>query len=307
MDLLHLEHFLAVAESGSFSRAAQQVFRTQPAVSQSVRRLEAEIGLPLFVRSGHDVTLTEAGMRLVAYARRLLHLREEAMHALADLRHFSSGSVSIASIESAALYLLPGVIRCFWEQCPHIKVSVHRSLPHEIPREVLDREVDLGVVREEPTFGELRSLEIYSDTLIVVASPRHRLAGRSDLRIEDFGHERFIIHYPSTVIAETVVPLFQRCDTPLRMIAELWSFSTIKELVSENVGVTIVPRVTVLRELAAGSLVELPMEGLEVSRRYIMIFREQRHMSEPARKMLNIVARFDWSHWLESGVPRLQP
>ena len=111
MDLLPLEHFIAVVEERSFSRAAERVFRTQPAVSQSIKKLEQEVGTPLLARDVREVRLTDAGKVLLNYARRMLQLRDEAVCELSQLRSLNAGVVSIAAHESAALYLLPRAVR----------------------------------------------------------------------------------------------------------------------------------------------------------------------------------------------------
>ena len=111
MDLLHLEHFLAVVDEGTFTRAAERVNRTQPAISQSVRRLEEEVGAPLFARDVHDVTLTEVGRVLAESARRLLAMRDDALRQVAELRTLKAGRLTVAAHESAAVYLLPAPLK----------------------------------------------------------------------------------------------------------------------------------------------------------------------------------------------------
>ena len=111
MDLLQLEHFLAVVEEGSFTRAAERMSRTQPAISQSVKKLEDEIGAPLFARDVHDLSLTEAGKILVEYARKMVRARDDSMRDLGALKSLKTGTLTIAAHESAAVYLLPAPLR----------------------------------------------------------------------------------------------------------------------------------------------------------------------------------------------------
>src|SRR6185295_15879298 len=113
MDLLHLEHFLAVVDEGTFTRAAERMNRTQPAISQSIRRLEEEIGAPLFARDMHEVSLTAAGRVLADYARRLLGMRDEAVRQVSEIRTLNAGRLTIAAHESAAVYLLPAPLRAY--------------------------------------------------------------------------------------------------------------------------------------------------------------------------------------------------
>src|SRR5512146_940489 len=127
MDLFQIETFLAVAREGSFSRAAKKLFRTQPAISQTVRKLEEEVGEPLFDRSSREGILTDAGQVLRAYAERLLNLRNDAQDALVELRSLHQGKLVIAANEFTALYLLP-VLANFRRLHPMIKITVQRSL-----------------------------------------------------------------------------------------------------------------------------------------------------------------------------------
>src|SRR5262245_59769408 len=301
MDLLQLEHFLAVVEERSFTRAAERVGRTQPAVSQSIKRLEETLGVPLFARDMPDLSLTEAGRMLVEYARKMMRLRDEAAHRIAELQHLNSGSLSIAAHESAALYLLPGPMRQYFERFPDIKVAVHRSRPEDIPRQVMDRDMDIGFVKDQPPFRELQALEIHLDEMILIASPRHRLARRRRLDVTDLSEEPFVVHHLCSSTEQMILQLFESHGASCRIVAELWSFENMKHFVQQDVGVAVVPRITVTQELAAGALVTIPVDGLDMPRRTLMIFRAHGYMSDSAQRFVEIARSFDWDGWL-SGV-----
>jgi DNA-binding transcriptional LysR family regulator len=145
MDLAQLEVFLAVAREGRFSRAAEKLYRTQSAVSQSVRKLEDELGEPLFDRSSREGVLTDAGRVLQEYAERLLNLRGDAQEALVELRELQKGKLAIAANEFTALYLLP-VLAEFRRLHPMIRITVRRSLGSHIPDDVLRHSTELGVL-----------------------------------------------------------------------------------------------------------------------------------------------------------------
>src|SRR5262245_10390211 len=213
MDLLQLEHFLAVVEEGTFTRAAERVCRTQPAVSQSIKKLEEEVGAPLFARDVHEVSLTEAGRVLADYARRMVHLRDEALRQVTELRSLKAGTLAIAAHESAAVYLLPAPLRAYLQRFPDIKVGIYRSRLNEIPRQVMDREVDVGFVKDEPAFHELQWVEVHSDEMLCIASPNHPLATRSDVRVRDLGSEQFVLHHLCASTAEAISRLFEQNAT----------------------------------------------------------------------------------------------
>ena len=294
MDLHQLEQFLAVADAGTFTRAAGKLCRTQPAISQSIKKLEEEVGVLLFARDLHDVTLTEAGQRLAGYARRLLRLRDEATQSLDELKSLSAGRLSIAAHEIAALYLLPRLLHSYLRQFPDIRIGVYRSSLDDVPRQVLDRQVDVGFVTHEPMFKELQTVHICSDEMVLVAAPRHPFAKRAGLRVEDLGEERFVLHHVCTSTAAKITRLFEEHGTPFRICAELWSFENIKEFVQQDFGVSIVPMITVRRELAAGTLIRIPVEGLHIPRQTYMIFRDARSLSDSAHGLLNLVNHFEW-------------
>lgn len=298
MDIHQLEHFLAIVDEGTFTRAAEKVCRTQPAVSQSIKKLEDLLGTPLFARDTVEPALTETGKRLLEYARQIVRLRDEAIGALGAMRNLSIGMLSIASHETAALYLLPGPLRTYALQFPEVKVGVYRSPLEEIPRRVLDREVDLGFVAEKPTSRDLRSLHVHSDELVLIASPRHPLANRHQVRITDLAHERLIVHHLCRSSVRNILRLFELERTPFRVAAELWSFENMKEFVEQDIGLAFVPRVTVLEELRAQRLLEIPLVSVQIPRQTFVIFRDRRYMSDAARGLLAILESFAFAPWL---------
>jgi len=296
MELRQLEHFLAVVEEGTFTRAAERVSLTQPAVSLSIKKLEEEIGGPLFARDVHDLSLTEAGRVLADYARRMIRLRDDATREMARLGSMAAGSLKIAAHEAAAVYLLPVALRTYVQRFPDIKVGIYRSRLEEIPRQVMDRQVDLGFVKDAPTFHELQCVDVHTDEMICIASPKHPLASRSRLTVKDVSSEQFVLHHLCSATADRILRLFEQNSTRCRVVAELWSFENIKEFVRQEVGLAIVPGVTVREELRNGTLIRLPLGELAMPRRTLMIYRDQGYMSESARELISIVRAFNWQH-----------
>lgn len=294
MDLLHLEHFLAVVDEGTFTRAAERMNRTQPAVSQSIRRLEEEVGSPLFARDVHEVTLTEAGRVLADYARRLLTMRDDALRQVTELRTLQAGRLTVAAHESAAVYLLPAPLRHYLQKFPNIKVAIHRSRLTEIPRQVMDREVDIGFVKDEPSFHELHSIEVHSDEMMLIASPLHPLARRDEVPIRDLASEQFVLHHGCASTTARILQLFEQHATRCKVVAELWSFENVKSFVREQVGLAIVPGITVRQELADGTLARVPLRELSMPRRTLMVYRDQGYVSDSASELIKIVRSFNW-------------
>jgi DNA-binding transcriptional LysR family regulator len=288
MELHQLETFLAVAEEHSFSRAATRLHRTQPAVSQVIRKLEASVGETLFDRASRDGSLTAAGDLLHDYALRLLALRREASSALDELKSLERGQLQLAANEYTCMYLLPAIDR-YRKEFPHIHVAVHRMLASHIPQELNLRTFEMGMLSYRPDPVEFRTIAVYSDSLAFVVSPSHPLAGVERVSINELGKEEFIAHNVASPLRRKVIEAFQRYRTPLNMSIELPTIEAIKRFVAMGNGVALVPHLTVARELEAGTLVRVPVDELEMKRVLRLVYRRQATLSYAARAFLRTV------------------
>jgi len=295
MDLFQLETFLAVAEERSFSRAAARLHRTQPAVSQAVAKLEAELGETLLERSSRDGTLTDAGQLLKEYAQKMLNLRSDANAALVDLRSLHTGRLNLAANEYTCLYLLP-LIHAFRREHPRIKVAVQRTLASRVADEVLQHSVDMGVVSFKPDDPQVRSIGVYLDELVCVASPAHALAKVGKATIQRLGRESFVAHNIPSPLRQKVIAAFKRHKTPLQMEVELPSLEAIKRFVQRGDGVALVPKLTVEDELESGALVAISVPDLQVERRLRLVMRRQATMSHAAMAFLKLVEQHAEEH-----------
>jgi DNA-binding transcriptional LysR family regulator len=287
MDLAQLEVFLTVAREGRFSRAAVKLYRTQSAVSQSIRKLEEDIGEPLFDRSSRGGLLTDAGRVLLEYAERLLNLRNDAKEALVELRELQKGKLAIAANEFTALYLLP-VLAEFRRLHPMIKITVQRSLGSHIPDDVLRHSSELGVLTYDPDDAQLHSIIVYLDELIFVVPPRHPLANERQISIRQLGAESFVAHIVTSPYREKVIQAFKRHKTPLHMDIELPTLQAIKRFVAMGNGVAMVPEISVENELARGELVRIPVRELRLHRKLRLIYRKSASLSHAGRAFLKV-------------------
>ena len=290
-----METFLAVAEERSFSRAASRLHRTQPAVSQAVAKLEAELGEVLFERSSRDGTLTDAGEVLREYASKLLNLRGEAEGALKELRELHRGRLNLAANEYTCLYLLP-LLDEFRKQNPRIKLAVQRALASRIPDEVLMHTVEMGVLSFRPDDPQVRSIVVYRDELAFVVNPRHALAGAGKVSIRQLGAQNFIAHNIPSPQRQKVIGAFQRHKTTLHMGVELPSIEAIKRFVEMGNGVALVPALSVRTELASGALVRVTVPELQMERKLRLVYRRHATLSHAAEAFLKVVERFALAH-----------
>ena len=289
--LLHsLKVFLAVANEKSFSRAAEKMARTQPAVSLAVQRLEAELGEKLIDRSAKDLLLTDAGRIIVEFARRFENLEGDMQNALAELRDNSAGRLIIGANESGSLYLL-GHIENYRRLYPKVKIQVRRSFSSRIPSQLIDGDLELGVVTYDPADDRLVASTIYTDHLAFVCSPQHRFAGRDRVSITELDMETFIAHNVLSPYREVVLREFQRHKVPLNMDVEMPTLETIKKMVTRNEGVAFLPRMCVMEEIEQKLLREIPVDEMAVERKIRLVYPAKRNLSHAAKAFLELVEK----------------
>jgi DNA-binding transcriptional LysR family regulator len=285
MDLTALRIFLAVAQERSFSRAAAKVHRTQPAVSQAVRRLEDQLGDRLFDRSSRDGTLTEAGRLLQDYASRLLRLAGDAETAVRELQQVRRGRVVIGANEAAVHSLLPFVAR-FAVEHPQAHVEVRRVASRQMAEALLERTLDFGVLTFQPPERGLQAISLGHDELVMLAHPAHRLAGRKRVSIEEVGRETVIAHNDPSPARERVLRLYERRRAPINIQIALPSLDGIKRAVEMGVGVAVLPRRCALAEIASGRLAAVKVPPLSSPRQVRLVFRRGAELSHAAAAFL---------------------
>jgi DNA-binding transcriptional LysR family regulator len=287
---MQLEMFVAMVEEGSFHRAAERVFRTQPAVSMALRRLEQQLDACLFDRSNRaDYCLTPTGQLLYEYAKRLINLRDETLQALEQLHTLQSGRLRIGANESTSLYLLPKLILAFRQQFPKIKIEVFRHGSARLPYELRQRNLDFAILSYRPDDSDFDSTLLMHDELLLAASPRHGLARQSRVHIRDLGCESFIAHNAQSPSRKKVIESFRRFQTPLNITIEIATIETVKRFVAMNLGLAFVPRMCVQEEIARGELVVIPVEGFSYKRSLWLLRRRTDAHSHAMQAFLEVV------------------
>lgn len=295
MDLGQLETFLVVAREKSFSRAAERLFRTQPAVSLALKRLEEDLGETLFDRTTKGGTLTDAGTTLLPLAQRMLDLRKQITDTFGALKGLQQGRLNIGANESVSEFLLPGVLLAYQQAHPAIRIQAYRQSSERIPAEVLERRLDIGFVSYDPMHPELVSEVILRDHMVLVVPPTHRLARRKEVGLEALGRETFVAHNALTPTRNAIIDLFARCGTPLRITMELGSLATIQDFVALGAGLAILPRMTVREGIRQGRLVEVAVKELQVEKLIRVVTRREEAMSHAARAFLQQIRATDFS------------
>jgi DNA-binding transcriptional LysR family regulator len=288
MDLHPLRVFLTVATEKSFSRAAEKLLRTQPAISLSIQRLEAELGEKLVDRSAKDLLLTDAGRIVLDHARRFENLQADLENSLAELRDKSAGRLIIGANESCTLYLLDHIER-YRNRYPKIKVQIRRSLSSRIPAELVDGELELGLLTYDPEDERVITKVIFTDHLSFIVSPSHRLASREEVSITELGEETFIAHNVVSPYRALVIREFQRFKVPLHMDLEMPTVEAIRKMVQRNEGVAFLPRMVVDEEVRHGILCEVRVTEMKIDRPIRLAYPTRRALSHAAQAFLDLV------------------
>jgi DNA-binding transcriptional LysR family regulator len=299
MELYQLEHFVAVVEERSFTRAAERVFRTQGAVSMSVRKLEEELGVPLMVRDSHECALTEAGQALLSYARQMIHLRNRMGQTMGDFRNLNAGCVRIASHESAAEYLLPAPLAAFYAQHQDIRLDGRLCDGHDIAHLVSEREVDLGFGIRQTSVHGLRSEVVHNDPLVVVAAANHPFGRRRSVPITELVSERFFVHSRHSPMVQRVQSLFAQHNVPLTVAARLWSFHTIKRFVRNGGGLAVLPASVVQADVEEGRVITIPVPELNVSRPIEITYRDKEPLLPGPAALLELLRGWTWGRTVQ--------
>lgn len=282
-----MEVLVTVVKEKTFSRAAEVLHRTQPAISQAIRRLEEEIGEKLFDRSSKDGTLTLAGEVLLDYAKQMLNLRQTAYIAIRETRELHQGKVRISANEHTVFYLLP-LIQEFRRLYPLIKIEVQRGVASRIPKEVMAREVELGVVSFKPNDNSVKAITVMSDELALIVSPDHPLANETSVSVRELGVETFIAHNAPSPYRQKVIETFEKHQTKLNISVELPSLEAIKRLVEKGTGVALVPKLTAQSEISSGQLKALSVKEMKLERKLNIIYRRNSVLSHAAKAFLKL-------------------
>lgn len=291
MTLEDLRVFTVVATERSFSRAARKLRRTQPAISQTIRRLEDSCGERLIDRSLRDGTLTDAGQLLLDYAQRVTGLAEEATRALAGLRDLRTGRVAIGANEAGVHTLLP-ILEEYRNRYPDVLIDVRRVPSRQMAQEVLLRTLDFGVLTFAPAERDLQSLPIGADDLVLLVAPGHPLTRQKVVTIEDVGRQPIIAHNDPSPARDRVLRLYEQRHAELNIRISLPSLDGIKRAVEMGMGVAVLPKRCAVAEIARGHLAAIIVPGLRSPRSLRLISRKSGELSHAAQAFVDVARKY---------------
>jgi DNA-binding transcriptional LysR family regulator len=293
MDIQELEAFWWIAKTGSFNRAAERLYLTQPSVTARIQTLEKELGQPLFERKPRGVRLTDAGRVLLPHAERVLQDIRKARQAVTDLGSATGGTLMVGSALTTSTYTLPEILAKFKQAYPAVEVAVRTGRSQQIQQLVLDDTVPLGLVHSPlNSHPEIEAVPLYSEPIVLVAHAGHQLAGRQEVTAEQLAAEPFITSDRASGYWSLVDQFWASIGIAPRVTMELDSIEATKRMVMYGLGLAMLPMITVEPELKTRQLVTVPVVGMgHLTRQTILIHRRGKVWSGISRGFLEILGQ----------------
>jgi len=288
--LQQLMTFCTVVDEGGFTRAAEVLNLSQPAVTKQVKSLEREMGAVLLARRGRRVALTPAGEIVYSYARRIIHTIEECQGALANLNTPGYGRLTIGAVSTVAMYTLPDLLADFAKQQPLVTVHVRTGTIDQVLLMVLRNEMDVGLVTVPVSHELINTIPLFRDRIVLIASPDSPWAEKRMLSPRELAAIPMIAYERDSKFRTYVDASFEAAGITPDVIMEFDSHEAVKTMVMAGFGVAMEPWSAVAKDLREGRLVELGIAGFEeLGRITSLIMRRDRHQSPAVRAFLRLV------------------
>ncbi|MFN2532204.1 MAG: LysR family transcriptional regulator [Pyrinomonadaceae bacterium] len=289
MEFQQLEMFAAAVEEGSVRKASERVYRTAPAVSIALKKLEEEVGAPLFNRTDRgNQELTASGQLLYSYATQILTLRRDLVSKLQDLNHCRTGRVRIGANESTSLYLLPKLAHAFQEKYPDLKLDTLCDNSDRIISALKDGQIDLALVAFSGAESSLRKHLIMRDEIVLIANPDHRLAKLPHVTINHLEDEVLITENAKSSLQEEVAHAFEQAGVRLNITISNVTLEGIKRMAAEGVGVGFVPLLCVQDEEFRGELATIRVDGVSRQRELWLIHRDADSLTPSTKAFVKV-------------------
>jgi LysR family hydrogen peroxide-inducible transcriptional activator len=289
MEMHQLRYFVAVAEAGSFSRAAERCHVSQPSLSQQIIKLEGELGRSLFDRAGRRVLLTEAGRMLLDHARSILMTAENATHQLKEAGGDGIGRLAVGVIPTIAPYLLPAVIAAFTRTRPKIELVIQEDYTQRVVAGLCDGSLDIGIAAMPINNDQLVVEPLGIDPLLVVFPSRHRLAKKRKVSFAELRSEPFVLINDLHCLGEQVTSFCRSHEIEPRVVCLSSQISTVQALVALGQGVSLLPEMArnadTSRRRVYAELAEQP------ARTIVAMRHRHRYQTTQAREFIDIVKR----------------
>ena len=281
MEIHQLRYFIAVADEGNFSRAAAKVRVAQPSLSQQIRKLEAEVGQPLFDRLPRSVVLTEAGRCLIDYARQILASIGDARRSIDELKDEVSGRLAVGAIPTIAPYILPELVGKFQKHYPEVSLEIVEDVTDGITRRVEAGELDVALASTSQQSPTLRRESVGNEPLLALVPEGHPLAKKTLVELDDLKSQRFLLLHEMHCLSQQVHHLLDSRRLRPEIALAGSQLGTIANMVAAEIGVSIVPQMMVKHRAISGC-VSLPFAPPVPERELNLLYNPLRFQSKAA-------------------------
>jgi LysR family hydrogen peroxide-inducible transcriptional activator len=281
MEIHQLRYFVAVADEGNFSRAAAKVRVAQPSLSQQIRKLEAEVGQPLFDRLPRSVVLTEAGRCFIDYARQILASIGDARRCVDELKSEVAGELAVGAIPTIAPYVLPELVVTFQKHYPEVTLEIVEDVTEGITRRVEAGELDVALASTCQQSPTLRRESLGSEPLLALVPERHPLAKKTLVTLDDLKSQRFLLLHEMHCLSRQVHHLLDSHRLRPEIALAGSQLGTIANMVAAEIGVSIVPQMMVKHQATSGC-VSLPFAPPVPERELNLLYNPLRFQSKAA-------------------------
>lgn len=293
LDIHQLEIFAKVAELKNFSKAAQEMYLTQPTISQHVSSLENYLGIKLFDRMGKEVALTKAGEILYRYAKQITALRGEAQQALDHFRGKKSGHLTLGASTIPGEYILPSLLGKFKREYPSISVTLRIGDTEEIIDELLTSKIELGIIGAKISHARLHYTSFVEDELIVVVPRGHRWWKKTSIGIQELCDEPFIMREAGSGTRISMEKRLDEIGIPpdrLKIIAEVGSTTAVKQAIKAHLGVSLISERAVEEEIRLEQFRKVPIKKVEFKRTFFIIQDKKRSTSPLCKALIQFLS-----------------
>jgi len=293
LDIHQLEIFAKVAELKNFSKAAQEMYLTQPTISQHVSSLENYLGIKLFDRMGKEVALTKAGEILYRYAKQITALRGEAQQALDHFRGKKSGHLTLGASTIPGEYILPSLLGKFKREYPSISVTLRIGDTEEIIDELLTSKIELGIIGAKISHARLHYTSFVEDELIVVVPRGHRWWKKTSIGIQELCDEPFIMREAGSGTRISMEKRLDEIGIPpdrLKIIAEVGSTTAVKQAIKAHLGVSLISERAVEEEIRLQQFRKVPLKKVEFKRTFFIIQDKKRSTSPLCKALIQFLS-----------------
>jgi len=289
MQVESLKVFCDLAESESFTKAAQINNVTQSAVSQQISSLERQFKSLLIERSKKKFRLTREGQVLYDYSKQLIQTYDSLQNRLQEIKDIISGTIRLATIYSIGLHDLPLYLKKFLKLFPTVNVHVEYRRANQVYEDVLGNVVDLGLVAYPTRNAKLELVPLRKDSLVMICHPQHPLARSRSVKLSQLAGEKFISFEPDIPTRKAIDKILKEHDVEVESVMEFDNIETVKRAVEIEAGISIVPQATITQEVAKHTLSEVRIEGVELFRPLAAIYKKNKVLSPAMKQFLHIL------------------